>query len=72
MTLVRSPTNSGRLSSVGAIASTPLTAGAGAAAGTRGRRVRASAAMAAMWAGVVPQQPPTMLTQPSSRKRRSL
>ena len=25
-----------------------------------------------MWAGVVPQQPPMMLTQPSSTKRRSL
>ena len=50
----------------------PLTAGASVVGGTRGARPRARAAMAVMWAGVVPQQPPTMFTQPSSRKRLSL
>jgi hypothetical protein len=68
-TLVRSPTSSGRLSSVSSTASTPETnerlvvrrrprPAAGDERGER-RDVRA----------VVPQQPPTRLSQPASRKR---
>ena len=40
-------------------------------AGRRGFRPSAAAARARMCAGVVPQHPPTMLSQPSAMKRDS-
>ena len=39
--------------------------------GTRGGRPRTAAAIASMCAGVVPQQPPTTLTQPRSANSRT-
>src|SRR5437667_315215 len=50
----------------------PLTAWGSRAAGRRGGRPVTSARRARIWAGVVPQQPPTILTHPSSTKRRIL
>ena len=70
-TLVRSPTRSGRLSSVSSTASRPETRqrrwlrdaprGAGPRPARPGR---------VTWAGVVPQQPPTRLSQPASSEAR--
>ncbi len=70
-TLVRSPTRTGRLSTSTSSRSMPETSVFAWIAGRRGLRPCAAAAMARMWSGVVPQQPPTMLTQPSSMKRAS-
>ena len=39
----------------------------GPAGGTRGGSPRTASAIARMWSGVVPQQPPTMFSQPAAR-----
>ncbi len=52
-------------------ASRPLNRSHGSTAGgTRGGTPRTAAAMARMWSGVEPQQPPTMLSQPLEAKSR--
>ena len=65
--LVRSPTFTNRRSSVTVTGSRPDSRSAGARLGRRPRRPcpRRPPAIAAMWAGVVPQQPPTRLTKPA-------
>ena len=73
MTLVRSPTSTGRLSSAGSSDLDAADRGRARGAPARAAAGRPPArASARMWAGVVPQQPPTTLTQPSSTKRRIL
>ena len=67
-TFVRSPTRTGRLSTSASMSSIPENRVFEWIAGRRGFLPSAAAAMARMWAGVVPQQPPTMLTQPSCMK----
>ena len=63
--LVRSPTLTKRLSPVSVNGSSPDRRIAGATSGgTRGALSATASAMARMWAGVVPQQPPTRLTSP--------
>ena len=71
MTLVRSPTSSGRLSGAGSTSSMPENAARRGRPrqSPRGRRPATIRAIAAMWSAVVPQQPPTMLIQPESTKR---
>jgi hypothetical protein len=65
--LVRSPTLTNRLSSVIENGSRPERRIAGSMVGTARRGVPSTAAaMAAMCSGVVPQQPPTRLTNPAS------
>ncbi len=65
--LVRSPTFTKRLSSAMANGSRPDRRSAGTTtAGSRRSRPSTAWAIAAMWAGVVPQQPPRMLTKPAS------
>ncbi len=64
---VRSPTLTKRLSSSIANGSRPESRSAGTISGTtRAGSPSTTPAMAPMWAGVVPQQPPTMLTRPDS------
>ena len=67
MTFVRSPTltkfESGRIDE--RLEAGEARAGAGPAAGPRGGTPRTAAAIARMCAGVVPQQPPTMLRKPA-------
>ena len=61
--LVRSPTFTNRLSSVSVNGSRPDSRMAGASSWVSRRCLPSTAAaMAAMWAGVVPQQPPTRFT----------
>ena len=65
--LVRSPTLTNRVSSVTVTGSRPESRSAGVvAAGVRGVVPSTTPAIAAMWAGVVPQQPPTRFTKPLS------
>ena len=65
--LVRSPTLTKRLSASTVNGSRPDRRIAGAAVGTSRACWAATApAMAAMWSGVVPQQPPARLTNPAS------
>ncbi len=67
VTLVRSPTFTKMLSGPMARGSNPLSRRRGGGeAGTRGGSPATASAMALMWAGVVPQQPPTRLTSPLS------
>ncbi len=63
----RSPIITKPVSGVIRNGSSPLRCGSGSAsAGTaRGARSRTEAAIASMWAGVVPQHPPTMFRSPS-------
>ncbi len=71
--LVRSPTLTNRLSSSMVNGSSPLRRIAGASvAGSRRGWSATAAAMAAMWSGVVPQQPPARLTKPASANSRSI
>ncbi len=70
-TLVRSPIKTGRLSTSISSASTPDTSDFEWIGTRRGFLPSTARARARMCAGVVPQQPPTMLTQPSSRNRSS-
>jgi hypothetical protein len=66
VTLVRSPTLTNRLSSPILTGSRPDSFIAGSGAGSaRGGSVATACAMAPMWSGVVPQQPPAMLTKPA-------
>ena len=63
---VRSPTLTKRLDSSMTTGSRPDRRSAtGTSAGSRGVPPEAASAIAAMWSGVVPQQPPTMLTRPA-------
>ena len=63
--LVRSPTFTNRLSSVMLTGSRPDSRIAGSGStGVRGVSLPTASAIASMCAGVVPQQPPTMLTSP--------
>ena len=65
--LVRSPTLTKRLSALIVNGSRPERRMAGATStGTRGVLSATASAMARMWAGVVPQHPPTRLTRPLS------
>ncbi len=65
--LVRSPTLTKRLSSSSVNGSSPASRMAAGIFGTVRRCFPSTApAMAAMWAGVVPQQPPTRFTNPAS------
>ena len=69
MTLVRSPTITGRRVVGRSTRSMPETRVRGAASAARAAACpRASSASARMCSGVVPQQPPTMLSQPSSHE----
>jgi hypothetical protein len=63
--LVRSPTLRNSESSVTVTGSSPDSRSAGGTwTGTRGLLPLAEVATAAMWSGVVPQQPPSRLTSP--------
>ena len=65
--LVRSPTLTNSVSSVTVSGSSPDSRSAGrTSAGVRGVVPATARAMAAMCAGVVPQQPPTRFTKPAS------
>src|SRR6185437_4369699 len=65
VTLVRSPTFTKSESSPMSSGSRPESRSRGATSGTvRGREARTASAIARMWSGVVPQQPPVMLSQP--------
>ena len=67
VTLVRSPTLTNGISAVSVKASSPESRSRGAICGTvRGVLPAAARAMARMWSGVVPQQPPTILTRPDA------
>ena len=71
VTLVRSPTLMKLVSGRRTRASRPLKREyASTLGGTRGGRLRTASAMAWTWSGVVPQQPPTMLTKPLSANSR--
>ena len=70
-TFVLSPMFANRLPGAMSSGSRPARRRAGGGPGmTRGGRPRTASAKAAMWAGPVPQQPPTMLTRPASAKPR--
>ncbi len=72
VTLVRSPMLTKLVSGRIVRASRPLKRECGSGlGGTRGGRPRTAAAIARMWAGVVPQQPPTMFRNPDSANSRS-
>ena len=65
--LVRSPTLTKRLSSVMVSGSRPESRITGSmVTGSRRSLPSTAPAMAAMWSGVVPQQPPTRLRKPAS------
>ena len=68
MTLVRSPIITNPVSPVIVNGSSPdsRVTRLGRAAADRRGQARTAAAIAAMWAGSVPQQPPTMFTMPSA------
>ena len=67
VTLVRSPTLTKRMSDVSVNGSSPDSRRRGSISGTwRGAMPSIALAMAAIWSGVVPQQPPRMLTSPLS------
>ena len=72
MTFVRSPTSSGRLSSSITSGSSPDTALPACRGGRRGVLPSSIRSSRRMCAGVVPQQPPSMFSQPWSTKRSSL
>ena len=66
VTLVRSPTLTNGMSEVSVNGSRPESRISGAISGiARGFRPLTASAMARIWAGVEPQQPPTILTRPS-------
>ncbi len=70
--MVRSPTFTKLLSGRTLTGSSPLSRRyRGGWGGRRGGRSRTASAIARMWAGVVPQHPPTMLTSPCSANSRS-
>jgi hypothetical protein len=69
--LVRSPTLTNGISGVSVNGSSPDSRSSGLISGiARGVLPRTASAMARMCSGVVPQQPPTMLTSPARRTRR--
>ena len=72
VTLVRSPIIRKFESGRSTRASRPARRVSGSCAGiTRGDSAAAASAMARMWSGVVPQQPPRMLTYPEEANSRS-
>ena len=67
MTLVRSPMLTKRMSEVSTKGSSPDSRSLGSIVGAaRGAMSLMASLMAAMWSGVVPQQPPKMFTRPLS------
>ena len=65
VTLVRSPTFTKFVFGPTFMGSSPDSRSSGATSGIRrGATPSTACAMAAMWAGVVPQQPPTMFSSP--------
>ena len=71
-TLVRSPTLTKPVTSFNFKGSKPLSADWGAASGTtRGFAPSKVSAISLIWGGVVPQQPPTILTKPLSANSRN-
>jgi hypothetical protein len=72
MTFVRSPTTIGRRSSSSGSTSMPDTTLRRTGAAVRGRWRRVISTSPRMCSAVVPQQPPTMFTQPSAQKRSTL
>ena len=72
VTFVRSPTMTKFVSSANEKGSRPLNRVIDRCSGTsRGGSPSTAAAMARVWSGVVPQQPPTTLTRPLSANSRS-